>query len=560
MAERDVVEEILDAGGEEREAAKVGAAPLAVDPIAAAAALDAAKRDERVSERLSTYLETQTRLTDRQARFVGLDYEERAQSWKFEFSNLRLRRFGLLLKVSAQFFLMCIVALFCAGFVLVLSDAFASRQVVVEPFEAPPALAARGLSGKVVAEGLLDKLTQLQAATRSTAQKRNLSNAWTSEIRIEAPGTGVSVGEILDLLKSRLGHDVHIEGDLVQNPGDELALTVRGGGGLPKTFVGSDLGQLDTEAAEYLYGQFEPGLYAQYLFQTQRYADAIAAIKAAYPEASADDRPVLLNVWANALENTGGSTAAALDLYRRAIAIKPDFWVGYNNVMNAYWMLGDEEGVWRTGRAMARAAGGRPGRAPELYYQNVDYLTWNLATEQRSLVADMKTNLGGGSGVAVDGPILADVDLRLHDPSSAELELQTTPSDTHDPAVPAMTHCVRGSMAMTSGDAARAAGEMEAFAAAYADPAISSNYPGYVCWLAPAEEMAGHRDKADAALKAGGRYVDCYRFRGDILDGRGDWAQPWRSPGGLCRCYRPGPGPARPATIRSAWPSPATAI
>jgi tetratricopeptide (TPR) repeat protein len=65
---------------------------------------------------------------------------------------------------------------------------------------------------------------------------------------------------------------------------------------------------------------------------------------------------------------------------------------------------------------------------------------------------------------------------------------------------------------------------MEAFGAAFANPIVSSNYPGYNCWIAPAEEMAGHPDKADAALKAGGHFVDCYRFRGDILDHRGDWA------------------------------------
>ena len=46
-------------------------------------------------------------------------------------------------------------------------DAFASRRVVIEPFGAPPALAARGLTGKVVATGLLDELSRLQDATRS---------------------------------------------------------------------------------------------------------------------------------------------------------------------------------------------------------------------------------------------------------------------------------------------------------------------------------------------------------------------------------------------------------
>jgi tetratricopeptide (TPR) repeat protein len=53
---------------------------------------------------------------------------------------------------------------------------------------------------------------------------------------------------------------------------------------------------------------------------------------------------------------------------------------------------------------------------------------------------------------------------------------------------------------------------------------VSSNLPGYHCWIAPAEEAAGHPDKADALLRAAGTFVDCYRFRADILDGRNDWA------------------------------------
>src|SRR5665213_455285 len=71
---------------------------------------------------------------------------------------------------------------------------------------------------------------------------------------------------------------------------------------------------------------------------------------------------------------------------------------------------------------------------------------------------------------------------------------------------------------------ARAASEMEAFAAAYTNPAVAYDRPVWPCWIAPAEEAAGHHEKADAVLKMAGTYVDCYRFRGDILDGRGDWA------------------------------------
>jgi len=39
----------------------------------------------------------------------------------------------------------------------------------------------------------------------------------------------------------------------------------------------------------------------------------------------------------------------------------------------------------------------------------------------------------------------------------------------------------------------------------------------------PAEDAAGHPERADAILKSAGTFVDCYRFRGDILDARGDW-------------------------------------
>ena len=76
---------------------------------------------------------------------------------------------------------------------------------------------------------------------------------------------------------------------------------------------------------------------------------------------------------------------------------------------------------------------------------------------------------------------------------------------------------------MEAGDATTAVAEMEAFGKAYASPVVSSNNPGYHCWIAPAEEAAGHPDKADAFLKSAGTFVDCYRFRADILDARGDW-------------------------------------
>jgi tetratricopeptide (TPR) repeat protein len=111
----------------------------------------------------------------------------------------------------------------------------------------------------------------------------------------------------------------------------------------------------------------------------------------------------------------------------------------------------------------------------------------------------------------------------LHDAQAADLALKTMKEDPHDPAIGAIAHFVRGRLAAEAGDTARAAAEMEAFGAAYANPIVSTGNPGYNCWIAPAEEEAGHPDKADEVLKTAGTFVDCYRFHGDILDHRHDW-------------------------------------
>ena len=96
--------------------------------------------------------------------------------------------------------------------------------MVVEPFDTwrPGGSRARWWRG-----GLLDELTRLQAATRGNIAKRHLSNAWTGDIKVEVPETGLSLGDLDRMLKVRFGHDLHIDGDLVQTDTGGLALTVR---------------------------------------------------------------------------------------------------------------------------------------------------------------------------------------------------------------------------------------------------------------------------------------------------------------------------------------------
>jgi tetratricopeptide (TPR) repeat protein len=505
--------------GGEKEEDKAASSNVGPEALVAAVAADTVNQNPDVAAEAIALFRKQTEVLEVQRKTLETEHEFFEVEWGPRLVSMRLR-------VGFQIFAILAATVIGIGAAVMIRDAVTSRRVVIEPFHAPPSLAARGIDGVVVASGLLDALSGLQDATRSNVHRLDMSNAWARQVKLEVPETGVSLGEISRLFKERFGHDVHIDGDLVETPTGGLAMTVRGNGVPPKTFSGSvtELEKLTTAAAEYVYAKSQPARWAYYLQNAGRSEEAIAFCRAAVSGASKDDQPYLLNVWANSIGNTGGSLREALGLYRAALKLKPDYWPGYNNVIITLWALGDEEGAWRAGEDLRKAAGGRPGPAPELYYQNWDELTWNLGASLNATVADAEANAGVGTGLSTSGQVIADIQFRLHDQEAADLALKTTKEDLHDPTVAALTHFVRGRLATEAGDATRGATEMEAFGSAYADPAVSTNIPGYNCWIAPAEEAAGHPDKADALLKAAGTFVDCYRFRGDILDGRGDWA------------------------------------
>jgi tetratricopeptide (TPR) repeat protein len=496
------------------------------DPgIAMSMALDLSRDDQEVARKTAAFIQSQTDLLRMQQAQFEEELRLRLRHLHGQSREGKLRRLSQRIRLGTQVFTAALTAVIALAVGVMVRDAMRANAVVVDPFDAPPALAARGFSGTVIAGGLLDELTRLQMATRSSAAKRNLASAWTEEIKVQLPGTGVSISDIDRLLRAHLGHDLHVGGDLVQTDDGGLALTVRGAGVVPKRLAGpaSSLGALTTRAAEYIFGQSQPYLLALYLWQNDRNADAIAFCRDAFASASAADKPYILKIWANALLTSGGSPAGAMALYRQALQIKPDYWSAYDNLMNVLWLTSDEEGAWREGMAMQKQAGGRPGRAPEIQYENWDALTWNLQAWRAAMQADADAQGGTGTGSNADAPILADIDARLHDPAGAAFQLQIARESVADPTVAALTHFVHGRLAAEAGDFSGAAAELAAFGAANADPLVSSQMPGYTCWIAPVEQAAGHPDRADAVLKAAGHFVDCARFRADIFDARGDW-------------------------------------
>jgi tetratricopeptide (TPR) repeat protein len=512
-------------GAEDKPEVEAPETSTGVEAFAAAIAAKLAGNDPQVARDTSAFLKKQAQLLAIQAEHLKDEHEARLHFLRGQAREVDIRRFGLRLRVGFQLFLVLVASVIGVGIVVMIHDAVASRRVVIEPFHAPPPLAARGIDGTVVAAMLLDDLSGLQDATRSSSAARGLSGAWSDNIKLEVPEAGISLAEISRLLRERFGHDVHIDGDLVETPTGGLSLTVRGNSVPPKTFEGAaaELGRLAVVASEYVYSKSQPGRWASYLTIHGRNKEAIAFCKSAVGSAEPADRAILLSRWGVALSGSGGSIRESVGLERAAIKLQPDLWSAHNNIINGLMILADEEGAWKAGEEMLKVAGGRPGRAPEIYFQNWDTLTWNLMPWLAGAIADAEFNAGVGSQDVTSGPIIADVYARLHDWEAADLALKTATEDPDDVAGIALAHNVHGRLALEAGDTATAVTEMEAFGTAFENPSVSTENPGYQCWIAPAEEAAGHPDKADALLKSAGTYVDCYRFRADILDTRGNW-------------------------------------
>ena len=130
-----------------------------------------------------------------------------------------------------------------------------------------------------------------------------------------------------------------------------------------------------------------------------------------------------------------------------------------------------------------------------------------------------------------EGLLVAQADALLHDVDTARLRLKTTVWDEHSLQDVATAAIAQAWLAEEIGDLTAAAIVWDVFAKAYANPVVSVFSPGVICWAAITYEKTGQPNKADAALNAVGTlsHADCFRFKADLRDLRGDWpgAQAW---------------------------------
>ena len=457
-------------------------------------------------------------------RMIGVQMEHLHEQRTVLLSHLKLRRLSDRLRIGTQIFLILIATFIGVALLVMLNDAFAARSVVVDAFKAPAALTGRGVTGEVVATGVLDGLQRLSDATRSRTKGLSATNAWSSDVKIEVPETGVSIGEIDRLLRQRLGHDVHIGGDLIQTETGGLALTVRGDAIPAQTFEGSagDLAKLTGQAAEYLYGRSQPIQFATYLVNRNRNADALAFLPGAVARASDDlSRATLVKWWGAAysgLNQPGPATAK----FRLAMALNPGNWNAWGDLVAS---LPSEEARWRESQKFMAAVKAAPkAKRPELRLMaNAAQTLWDLPQIVSAENEDATHNGGAGASSVILGPALADTYGVMHDQTSAARYMAQ--SDPDDSTTKAERDLLLGYAALDQGDFAAAEPPLEAFWKAWlADSNLEYVYPDNPCLAGLAFGMTGRMAQAQMVFKRIGVWSRCYAAQGEILEHAGDLA------------------------------------
>src|SRR6185437_5927853 len=297
-----------------------GALPEEPHGLVQAAALGAASR-----ARADAYLAEQIELTRLQIERER--HDEKLRNWSQWVAHV-----SAVLKLAFEFVVALIVIVVGVALGAALWNAAHDDGLVIETFSVPPDLANRGLTGEVVAGKVLDRLTELQFQTDSNRAASSYVNNWGSDIKVQIPETGVSIGQLYRYLAGWLGHETHITGEIYRDD-QGIAVTARVGGAPPTTVRGTDaeLDRLIQQSAEAVYRTTQPYRYAVFLDTHGKSAQARAIYNQLVAGQSLDDR-----AWAyiglSAQRTNVADFAGANALLHKAMAIKPDILLIYANL------------------------------------------------------------------------------------------------------------------------------------------------------------------------------------------------------------------------------------
>ena len=424
--------------------------------------------------------------------------------------------------------------------VVIAWSAVNDHALVVEAYSVPPDMAQQGMSGRLTAQLMLDRLNDMQEKARSARALTSFVNSWSGDSHVEIPETGISIGELDSLLRRWLGHQTHISGEVYRS-GGALVVTARVDDKSAHVFAGTpaEFEVLLQRSAEAIYADTQPFRYIAFLNRSGRHAEALAAARhlAEDRAASALDRAWSHALWGS-LVYMDGEIAAAARIERDATQGAPTLPLARHYLALAELGLGHDEQALEAARTGQRLYA-RP--SADINKPGAEYLGKRLHQVEAELTGDYlgaaaasKTFEGGSDqfGGALVTPCKTIQNGALaHDGAAARQALaewgQANDASLLPIAAKAGMVCLPlWSMARTDGAWAQGLTDLISadHAAVAAGPAYATlRLTGLTPWLAFARLKTGDGAGARALIET--TPLDCYlclRMRGQIAEAAGD--------------------------------------
>jgi hypothetical protein len=246
------------------------------DPVAMALALGGASREEA-----DGFLRDQRRLTALQISRLKAQDTHFHEEAELELAHLRWRRFEDRMKGATRLMLVAVGALLLGAIALAMWEASRAEGLVVDAFSVPPAFAASGVAANVLADDLTTRVAAIRdfATDHSLAPSKDVSQDRNQDIKVEIPETGVSLAQAWRYLKTWLGHERRLTGNLRDMGDGKAALTIALDGRNAFVLQGTarELDKLEDQAAEKVFAELDPTNYVIYLSGKGRDTDCLAA-------------------------------------------------------------------------------------------------------------------------------------------------------------------------------------------------------------------------------------------------------------------------------------------
>ena len=305
------------------------------DPLLAAS-LAAARNSARYDELIS-----------RQVRLTELQIDSLEKQDEYELSHLRWRRLNDQLTGAFRIILVVLALAVLLGVGALLWNASDADGLIVDSFSAPADFAARGMGGDVLANDLINHLSEVRKITLA----HSISNSSDvglngNDIRVDIPDTGISLGEVWRLLRRWLGNEKHLTGSLRELPDGKIALHAAFADGTRLDVSGPavNLDKLEQDLAEQVFTHFDPSNVVLYLWAMGRPQDALKqaerdALSVTGRERQADS----YSLWSNLTRSIAGDIPLSIERIRISLALDPKIAAAHNEYAAEAHLLGHTE-------------------------------------------------------------------------------------------------------------------------------------------------------------------------------------------------------------------------